>query len=109
LALLLASPSVRPLLCATPPPQPSTEVEALVNKARQAYQAHKLPESLSLFNEAVARARALSDKAGEASALHSLGLLYDNRGERQHALEYYNQALALERAVADRAGEAKTL
>jgi len=41
--------------------------------------------------------------------LTSIGLVYDNLGERQKALEYYTQALSLHRAVGDRTGEATTL
>ena len=38
-----------------------------------------------------------------------IGLIYDDLGEKQKALEFYNQALPLRRAVGDHAGEATTL
>ncbi|MEH2454852.1 CHAT domain-containing protein, partial [Nostoc sp.] len=45
----------------------------------------------------------------EALTLNNIGLVYDNLGQKQKALEFYNQALPIFRAVGDRSGEALTL
>jgi tetratricopeptide (TPR) repeat protein len=54
-------------------------------------------------------ARAVGNRAGEATTLNNIGGVYSDLGEKQKALEYYTQALAIFRAVGDRAGEATTL
>ncbi|MEH2007130.1 CHAT domain-containing protein, partial [Nostoc sp.] len=46
---------------------------------------------------------------GEASTLNNIGIVYDDLGQKQKALEFYNQALPLFRAVGYRTGEAVTL
>ena len=51
----------------------------------------------------------MGDRGGEATALNDIGVVYDDLGERQKALDYYNQALPLYHAVGDRKGEAITL
>jgi CHAT domain-containing protein/Flp pilus assembly protein TadD len=51
----------------------------------------------------------VGDRGGEATTLNNIGLVYDDLGEKQKALDYYNQALPLYRAVGNRGGEAKTL
>ncbi len=51
----------------------------------------------------------LRDFAGEATPLNNIGLVYNDLGEKQKALEYFNQALPLFRAMGDRAKEATTL
>uniref|UniRef100_UPI0026025A45 CHAT domain-containing protein n=1 Tax=uncultured Nostoc sp. TaxID=340711 RepID=UPI0026025A45 len=52
---------------------------------------------------------AVGDRSGEATTLNNIGLVYDDLGEKQKALDFYNQALPLWRAVGDRSGEAVTL
>jgi tetratricopeptide (TPR) repeat protein len=104
LLTLLLSLRAAPLVLAAPaaPPAPNAEVAALLQKGIQAYRTSHFKESLGAFEEALARARALSDKAGEAAALQNIGFVYNGQGERQKALEFYNQALPLRRAVGDR-------
>ena len=51
----------------------------------------------------------MGDRTGEATTLNNIGLVYNDLGEKQQALDYYTQALPLQRAVGDRAGEANTL
>jgi tetratricopeptide (TPR) repeat protein len=51
----------------------------------------------------------VGDKAGEASTLNNVGLVYFDLGEKQQALNFYNQSLPLSRQVGDKAGEANTL
>ncbi|HBB34082.1 MAG TPA: hypothetical protein DC064_20355, partial [Cyanobacteria bacterium UBA9273] len=45
---------------------------------------------------------------GEALTLNNIGVVYNNLGNKQQALDYYNQALPLSRAVGDKTGEALT-
>ncbi|MDB9513042.1 CHAT domain-containing protein, partial [Kamptonema animale CS-326] len=51
----------------------------------------------------------VGDRAGEATSLNNIGLVYSELGEKQKALEYYSQSLPLRRVVGDRAGEATSL
>ncbi len=50
----------------------------------------------------------MGDRSKEAATLNNIGLVYDDLGEKQKALEFCNQGLPLVRAVGDRDGEAKT-
>ena len=50
----------------------------------------------------------MGDRAGEAATLTDIGMVYDDLGEPQRALEYYGQALPILREVGNRAGEAVT-
>jgi CHAT domain-containing protein/tetratricopeptide (TPR) repeat protein len=51
----------------------------------------------------------VGDRLVESITLTNIGLVYDDLGEKQKALEFYNQSLPLSRAVGDRYGEAITL
>jgi CHAT domain-containing protein len=51
----------------------------------------------------------VGDRAGEATTLNNIGLVYSHLGEKQKALEYCTQALDIFRAVGFREGEAVTL
>jgi len=53
--------------------------------------------------------RQVGDKAGEATILNNIGLVYSDLGDKSRALELYEQALPLRRQVGDKAGEATTL
>jgi tetratricopeptide (TPR) repeat protein len=52
--------------------------------------------------------REVGNRAGEATTLNNIGLVYRSLGELQRALEYYQQALPIRREVGNRAGEAVT-
>jgi CHAT domain-containing protein/tetratricopeptide (TPR) repeat protein len=108
---LHAAPAALPPLHAAPaePPRPSAEVLALMEKGTQARLSGRWEESLRLYNEALSKARSLSDKAGEGRTLHEMGFVYQNIGQPQRALEFYHQALPLFRSARDRRGEATTL
>jgi CHAT domain-containing protein/tetratricopeptide (TPR) repeat protein len=108
---LHAAPSAcQPLLAApAEPPQPSAEVSVLLEKGSQAREATRWEESLRLYDEALTRARSLSDQPGEARALISIGFVHHAIGSPQKALDYFNQAVPLLQAVRDKAGEATTL
>ena len=54
-------------------------------------------------------ARSLQDRPRESLFLNSLGLYYDNRGDKAKALDYYKQDLVISREIDDQQGEAATL
>ncbi len=106
----------------TPAPAPSTpapatvplesqpEVLAFVVKGQEARQQGKVVESRQAFDEALAKARALKDKAGEALALSSIGFLLDTQmAQSQESLEFYTPALLLYQEIGDRDAELNTL
>ena len=51
----------------------------------------------------------MGDRAGEATTLNNIGVVYRRLGENQKALDYYTQALPLERATGDRVKRPHTL
>ncbi|NEP84017.1 MAG: CHAT domain-containing protein, partial [Okeania sp. SIO3B3] len=51
----------------------------------------------------------VGNKAGEASTLNNIGLVYSSLGEKQKALSFYNQALPLYKQVGDKRAEAIAL
>lgn len=65
--------------------------------------------AIKRYEEARALYRLVGDLTEEAAALNSLGVVYDDLGEKPKALEYYDQALLLRRALSDRNAEAETL
>jgi tetratricopeptide (TPR) repeat protein len=65
--------------------------------------------ALALFEEALPIRRAVGDRAGEATTLNNMALVYADTGQPQRALELFEEALPIRREVGDRAGEAATL
>jgi CHAT domain-containing protein/Tfp pilus assembly protein PilF len=109
-ALALLAIVLSPLSAQTPaPPQPTPEVQALLDKGKQAAKAYQWEEALRFFNAALEKARTLKDRSDEASTLISIGVVYWSTGQPEKALDYYQQALPLCRAIGDRRGEAGTL
>src|SRR5687767_1861801 len=94
LALLLPA-LCHPQTSPPDPPRPHPEVQALLEKSFQAQRDYKWQEALRLSEEALARARALQDKVGEARTLDSIGDVYHATSQPQKALEFYEQALRL--------------
>ncbi|WP_339381580.1 CHAT domain-containing protein [Brasilonema bromeliae] len=64
---------------------------------------------MEFYNQALPIRQAVGDRAGEATILDNIGVVYSKIGQPQKALEFYNQALPITRAVGDHAGEAATL
>jgi CHAT domain-containing protein/Tfp pilus assembly protein PilF len=86
--------------------------ERLFNEGMKLYQqgtADSLRQAIKKWEEALPLYRMVNDRRGEAITLNNIGLVYDDLGEKQKALDYYNQALPIRRAVGDRGGEATTL
>jgi CHAT domain-containing protein/Flp pilus assembly protein TadD len=83
--------------------------ERAFQQGKQLYKqgtADSLRQAIAKYQEALPLYRAVGDKAREAITLNNIGLVYDDLGETQKALDYYNQSLPLSRAVSDRAREA---
>ncbi len=91
------------------PPKPHREVQVLLKQGEQARLAYRYPQALRLYNEALEKARALKDRAGEAEALHEIGYVLYSTGEHRKALAHYDHALLLRRSARNRRGEALTL
>jgi CHAT domain-containing protein/Flp pilus assembly protein TadD len=65
--------------------------------------------TLAKFNEALDYWRALTDRPGEAQALHAIGRIYGMSGESEKALIFLNQALTRWRELGERQAEASAL
>jgi tetratricopeptide (TPR) repeat protein/transcriptional regulator with XRE-family HTH domain len=66
-------------------------------------------QSAALHRAALATARLVGDRAGQAGALHKLGLLQEVTGDYPAAAASHQQALALYRDLGDRLGQASAL
>jgi CHAT domain-containing protein len=89
--------------------KPTPEVQTLIDQARTARDANKFDELESLAKQALEKARAAGDKAGEATALllQSDGL---RRGrEYEKGLELAQQSLTISKGLMDKNGEAVAL
>ena len=82
-----------------------SEAQALFNqKTTESYRAAR-----EKFLAASRLYREIGDKSGEAESLVQAGVISDDLGEKQKALDYYNQSLPVFRAVGDKVGEATML
>jgi CHAT domain-containing protein/Tfp pilus assembly protein PilF len=64
---------------------------------------------LDAYDEALQILREVGDRDGEATTLSNLGLVYDEIGEKQKALDFYGQALSILHEIGDRSAEATAL
>jgi tetratricopeptide (TPR) repeat protein len=67
------------------------------------------PQAVVIYSHALAAARAVGDRAAEATALSNLSQIDLHHGRSQRAASQLRQALALFRDGGDRAGEARVL
>jgi DNA-binding SARP family transcriptional activator/Tfp pilus assembly protein PilF len=67
------------------------------------------PEAIIVHDHACAAANRAGDPAAEATALNSLGAVYNRQGDCQQATNRLQQALVLFRQTGDRTGEARAL
>jgi tetratricopeptide (TPR) repeat protein len=67
------------------------------------------PEAITIHSHARRAAREIGDRAAEAGALNSLGVVDLRQGRYAQATTHFEQALALYREIGDRPGEARTL
>ena len=89
-----------------------TQAQQLFDEGVQLFQegtAESLKQAIIKWEAALPLWRELEDKSQEAFTLLLIGLVYNNLGFNQKALEYDNQALSIYRAIKDRTGEALTL
>ena len=77
------------------------------DRARVARPANR-PEAIKKYEEAAAFYRAAGERSREGSALTNLGVVSNQLGERQKALDYLNRALALHQLVGDQREQART-
>ena len=66
-------------------------------------------ERIRWLEIALAAARRLNDRAGEAVMLGNLGTAYKNLGETRRAIQFHEQALPTLREIGDRIGEGAVL
>jgi CHAT domain-containing protein/Tfp pilus assembly protein PilF len=85
------------------------DVDALIQRATEARQQQREQEALRLYQQAIETARALHDRAGEASAHHNMGVALILMGRPQQAIESLQSALSLWRDLKNRFGEANSL
>ncbi len=65
--------------------------------------------SIDLYEQALAIAREIGDRAGEATALGNLGEVYGNLGQTARAIDLYEQALAIAHQIGYRYSESMDL
>jgi CHAT domain-containing protein len=80
-----------------------------VRKMGDAYLDWDPAKALQCDDQAMAIARTITDKDGEAEALFSIGKARDYLGQYGQAIGFFEQALAIFRNVKDRDGEANVL
>ena len=68
-----------------------------------------LATARGVLNRALAQARQVNDREGEASAIHNLALVDQAAGETHRAIERYRQALPMWSEVGDAVGRGQTL
>jgi CHAT domain-containing protein len=114
LVLALAGPhrsSAGPAAPATPAPAPvqSPASEPAYHAAMRAFQAKDDAGALTLFQAALADARARGDRPATANVLGYIGLVSMRLGRPQDALFAATQALSIDHALRNRAAEATDL
>ncbi|MCP5034000.1 MAG: tetratricopeptide repeat protein, partial [Actinomycetia bacterium] len=65
-------------------------------------------QALGNYQRALTQWQSDGNQQRVATALTSIGSVYNGLGDRERALDFFNQALAISREVGDRAGEATT-
>jgi tetratricopeptide (TPR) repeat protein len=94
--------------------RPATDVDRQRFTAFEAFQSAQrtrqkniktaLESAAEQLHQALTAYQAANDTDGEAETLVTLGLIYDNLGQTQRAIECYERALPLRRASSDLAG-----
>jgi CHAT domain-containing protein len=97
---------------ATPQDRSRVGAEKIYAEAQQLYfqqTEESRRKAIEKFQESIPLRRAAGDRAGEAVALHRIGLALNQLGETKKSLESYLPALTLVRSVGDRTEEADIL
>ncbi len=79
------------------------------NKERSARTTEARRAALKGYGEALNTSRTISDRRGEAQALHEMARTYNDLGERELARDYHQQALSVRRVNDDKLGAAQSL
>ncbi len=119
-ALLCATAASPRSVRAQPPPaspaapqppafQASPDVKILLDKGKTESDARHWPQALGAYEQALAKAIAEMDKAGEAKSLNSIGNVYAITDRLSKARGYYEQALTIWQALGDKTDEVKAL
>jgi CHAT domain-containing protein/tetratricopeptide (TPR) repeat protein len=66
-------------------------------------------KKIELYEQSLAIAEELGDRAGQAAMLNDLGICYSSLGQNAKAMELFEQALAIKKELGDREGQGKTL
>src|SRR5512145_2852433 len=91
------------------PDSGAISAEAALQRGLDAQRASRYEEALALLLLALESARAARDSAQVATALRSIGFVYDDLGDYAAALDHHLQALALDEARGDDGARAMTL
>ncbi len=104
---------VNPLLIPTAQAQTSgernTEADRLYEKGWRLFRSAQFRDALAIYQEVLQIRRALSDRAGEAETLNSIGEVYIGLSQYSQALEALQPALAIRKSTGDKVGEGETL
>ncbi|MDP9366396.1 MAG: tetratricopeptide repeat protein [Chloroflexota bacterium] len=90
-------------------PPPRLKLRALSSLAGLLFGLGNYKRAKELYEQSLALARELGDRAGEASSLRNLGSVAASLGDYARAKELHEQSLALARELGNRAGEASSL
>jgi tetratricopeptide (TPR) repeat protein len=85
---------------------PDSHTFARLARAKQVL--GEVDEAIRLNLSALKMHEEVGDRAGQATTLNNIGLVYHSTGQPDQALEYFNQALPIRIEVGDRAGESVT-
>ena len=85
------------------------KADQLLQQGNEQYKVSQFSEALASWQSALDIYRGLGNRAGEATTLGNIGIIYRLQGSYAEALDYYQQSLVLKRELGDRAGEATTL
>ena len=85
-----------------PTPSSTASSDALSNlnkRGGDALNQGQYREALNDFQQALAIAREVGNRAGEGATLNNIGLVYDHLGLNEQALENYNKGLVIAREI----------
>jgi tetratricopeptide (TPR) repeat protein len=88
---------------------PRSRTYNLGNLGRTYYSIGQVERSIELFEEALAIAREIDDRAGEGRCLGNLGLVYYDLGQIERSIELFEEALTIAREIGDRWNEGAQL
>jgi CHAT domain-containing protein/Tfp pilus assembly protein PilF len=85
------------------------EAENLLQKGIQQSQNRQYTEAIETYQQVLAIARAIGDKAILGETLHRIGAIYNNLDDYPQALNFFAQALAIRKQIDDKTGVGSTL